>query len=46
MIKSIISTTDVFPYGYKMASPMRQGFAWGGQRTEVSALASFPPKNT
>ena len=26
--------------------PMSQLFAWGGQSTEVSALASFLPKNT
>ena len=26
--------------------PMSQLFAWGGQSTGVSALASFPPKNT
>ena len=26
--------------------PLSQLFAWGGQRTEVSALASFLPKNT
>ena len=26
--------------------PMSQLFAWGGQRTRVSALASFFPKNT
>ena len=26
--------------------PMSQLFAWGGQSTRVSALASFPPKNT
>ena len=26
--------------------PMSQPFAWGGQSTGVSALASFPPKNT
>ena len=26
--------------------PMRQLFAWGGQSTGVSALASFLPKNT
>ena len=26
--------------------PMSQLFAWGGQRTGVSALASFLPKNT
>ena len=26
--------------------PMSQLFTWGGQRTGVSALASFPPKNT
>ena len=26
--------------------PMSQIFPWGGQRTGVSALASFPPKNT
>ena len=26
--------------------PMSQHFAWGGQSTEVSALASFLPKNT
>ena len=26
--------------------PMSQLFAWGGQSTAVSALASFPPKNT
>ena len=26
--------------------PMNQLFAWGGQSTEVSALASFLPKNT
>ena len=26
--------------------PMSQLFAWGGQRFEVSALASFLPKNT
>ena len=25
---------------------MSQLFAWGGQSTEVSALASFLPKNT
>ena len=26
--------------------PVSQVFAWGGQSTRVSALASFPPKNT
>ena len=26
--------------------PMSQLFAWGGQRTGVSALASFPPKKS
>ena len=26
--------------------PVSQLFTWGGQRTGVSALASFPPKNT
>ena len=26
--------------------PISQLFAWGGQSTGVSALASFPPKNT
>ena len=26
--------------------PVSQPFAWGGQSTGVSALASFPPKNT
>ena len=26
--------------------PMSQLFAWGGQSTGVSALASFPPKNS
>ena len=26
--------------------PMSQLFAWGGQSTGASALASFPPKNT
>ena len=26
--------------------PMSQLFTWGGQSTGVSALASFPPKNT
>ena len=26
--------------------PMSQLFAWGGQSTGVSALTSFPPKNT
>ena len=26
--------------------PMSQLFTWGGQTTGVSALASFPPKNT
>ena len=26
--------------------PMSQLFAWGGQSTGVSSLASFPPKNT
>ena len=26
--------------------PMSQLFTWGGQSTRVSALASFPPKNT
>ena len=26
--------------------PMSQLFAWGGQSTEVSALASFPPKKS
>ena len=26
--------------------PMSQLFAWGGQHTGVSALPSFPPKNT
>ena len=28
------------------SSPMSQLFAWGGQSTGASALASFPPKNT
>ena len=34
------------PYLASKSFPMSQLFAWGGQSTGVSALASFLPKNT
>ena len=34
------------PLSASESFPMSQLFAWGGQRTGVSALASFLPKNT
>jgi len=34
------------PPSIRVFFPMSQLFAWGGQRTGVSALASFLPKNT
>ena len=34
------------PFQHQSLFPMSQLFAWGGQSTGVSALASFLPKNT
>ena len=38
--------SDAIQPSHPLSSPMSQLFAWGGQSTEVSVLASFIPKNT
>ena len=47
-ISSSVIPFSSFPQSFPASEsfPMSQPFTWGGQSTGVSALASFPPKNT
>ena len=45
-IKSVMPSSHLKSLPVSESFPMSQLFAWGGQRTGVSALASFLPKNT